>query len=94
MLHIPRECVCCLRYTASNANALCFLLWSLRLYHIFHIISQTLRFSKKKNIICVLGSSLQLLSETFLIIRTIKRGMIRNVRRSACKVLVIRVRFE
>jgi formate/nitrite transporter FocA (FNT family) len=41
----------------------------------FHIISQTARFSKKKKLLdikCVFRVSLQLLSETFLILRRIK----------------------
>ena len=37
--------------------------------------------------------SLQLLAETFLILRKLKRDMITNVRTSSCKAPVIRVRF-
>ena len=42
---------------------------------------------------CVFGFSIQLLSETFLILRRNVRDMIINVYRSACTVPVILVRF-
>ena len=42
---------------------------------------------------CMLCFSLQLLSETFLILRRTERDMIMNVYRSACKVPVIDVRL-
>jgi hypothetical protein len=45
------------------------------------------------NIICVFWFPLQLLSETFLILRRIQRDIIINVHRSSCKVPVILVRF-
>jgi len=51
---------------------------------------------EKKNLLntkCVFWFSLQLLSETFLIIRRNERDMIVNVYRSACKVPVILVRL-
>jgi hypothetical protein len=41
----------------------------------------------------VLTSS-TILSETFLILRRIRRDVIRNVHLSSCKVLVVLVRFE
>jgi hypothetical protein len=51
-------------------------------------------FGKKLlNIKCVFCFSVQLLSETFLIIRRIERDIIINVHRSSCKVPVIVVRF-
>ena len=43
------------------------------------------------NIKCVFLLSLQLVSETFLTVRTIERDIIINVNRSSRKVLVIRV---
>ena len=41
-------CVSSLRYPASNAHAPYCHLWPVMLYYIFHIISQTVRFSKEK----------------------------------------------
>ena len=53
------------------------------------------RFSKKIlfNIKCVFRFSLQLLSETFLILRRNERDMIKNVYGSSRKVRIILVRF-
>ena len=45
------------------------------------------------NMKCVCSFSLQLSSETFLILRRIHRDIITNVHRSSCKVPVILVRF-
>ena len=50
-------------------------------------------FRKKLNIKCVFGFSLQLLSETFLIIRRIQRDIVINVKTTSCKVPVILTRF-
>ena len=52
----------------------------------FHIISQSTWFSGKKLLTWnVFWFSLQLLSETFLILRETERDMIENVYRSSCK---------
>ena len=61
----------------------------------FHIIAQTVRFSIKKllNIKYVCLFSLQLLSETCVILRT-ARDIIKIVHWSPCKVPVILVRFQ
>jgi hypothetical protein len=50
-------------------------------------------FLNKVTINCVFWSSLQLLSETYLILRRIQRDVI-NVHRHSCKVSVILVRFK
>ena len=42
---------------------------------------------------CVFWFSVQLLSETFLILRRTERDIIKNVYRCACKVLVVIVTF-
>jgi hypothetical protein len=59
----------------------------------FDIISQTVRFSKKKkkllNTECVFRYSLQILSQTFLILRIIQRDIVINMKSSSCKVAVI-----
>jgi hypothetical protein len=54
---------------------------------VFHIILQQARFTKRRlsNIICAFGLSLQLLSESFLILGRIKRNIVLNVHWSSCK---------
>jgi len=58
-----------------------------------YLINGTIFGEKLLNTKCVLSFSLQLLSETFLILRRNERDIIKNVYRSSCKVLVIVVRF-
>jgi hypothetical protein len=58
----------------------------------FHITSQTARSSGKKDTELKIWFSLQFLSETFLILRRIRRDNI-NVRKSSCKVPVVLVTF-
>jgi len=64
-------CVCSLSYSACKSQVPWCHLWYVRLYYIFHIISQTAQCSEKKSIEHKMSFwfSLQLLSETFLIIR-------------------------
>jgi len=73
------------------------IMWPARLYNIFaHFLINDTIFERKKellNIKCVFVFSLLLLAETFLSRRRIERDMIKNVYWSACKVLVILVRF-
>jgi hypothetical protein len=70
-------------------------LWPVRLYQRFpHYLINGMIFEKKLlNIKCVFWFSLQLSSETFLILRIILRNIIINVHGSSCKVPVILVRF-
>jgi len=67
---------------------------SLALPYFFHIVSKTVRFfgNELLNIRCVFLFSLQILLETFLILRTIKRDDI-NVHTSSRKAPVILARF-
>jgi hypothetical protein len=61
----------------------------------FGIISKMARFSEEKllNIKCMFGFSLQFLSETLLILSSIQRHVVINVKTSSCKVPVILARF-
>jgi len=82
-------CVCSLRYQACNAHAPCHLRPA-PLYNIFpHYLTNGTVLGKKLSIKCVFWFYLQLLSETFLILRRSTRDMIKKVYRSSCKVAVI-----
>jgi len=88
--------ICGLRYPACNAHST-YHLGPAPLYKIFkhYLINDTI-FEKKKKVLItkrVFWFSLQLLSETFLILRIIERVMIKDMYRSSCKVPVILVRF-
>ena len=80
--------VCSLRYPACNAHAPYCHLSSAPLYHIFpqYLINSMFLGKKLLNTKCVFWFPVQLLSETFLILRRTERDMIKNVYRSACKV--------
>jgi hypothetical protein len=86
-------CVCSLRYPAYNAHAPYCHLCPAPLYSIFpHYLTNGTIFEKKLlNTKCVFWFSLQLLSETFLILRRIQGDIIVNVYRSARKVPAILV---
>jgi hypothetical protein len=62
-------------------------LWPLRLYHIFphYLINGTIFRENLLNIKFVFQFSLQLLSETLLILSRIQRDIIINVLTSSCK---------
>jgi len=64
--------------------------------YFFHIISQTARFSAGRDYWTqnVFWFSLQLLSETFLILRRNGRDIITNAHRPSCKIPVVIVRFS
>ena len=61
----------------------------------FSTLSQTARFSVKKllDIKCIFWFSLQILSETFFILRRTQRDIVTNIHTSPCKVPVIVVWF-
>jgi hypothetical protein len=66
-------------------------LWLVWLYHIFphYLIKGTIFGKTLLNLKCVFWFSLQLLSETFLILRRIQRDMIIKAHRSSCKVPIV-----
>jgi len=74
-------CVCSLRYPAYNAHAPFWYLWPTRLYRIFplYLINGAIFGKRLLNKKCVFWFSVQLMSETFLILRTTERDMIINV---------------
>ena len=88
-------CICSLGYTACNAHGPYCHLWTALLYNIFphyHINGTTLGITLM-NTKFVFWFSVQLLPETFLILRWTERDIIQNVYRSSCKVTVIIARF-
>ena len=92
ILHIPKVCVCNLRYPAWNAHSPYCHLWPVWLYYFFHIISLMAQLKKKSywKIKRVFWFSLRL-SETFLILRRNERDMIKTVYRSSCEAPIILV---
>ena len=66
----------------------------LAVQYFFHIVLNGTIFEKSLLYIkCLFRLSLQLLSETFLILRRNERDMIKNIHRSSCEVPVIHVIF-
>ena len=74
-------CIWSLRYPTCNAHAPYCDLWPARLYSIFpHYLNKRHDIRKKLlNKKCVFWLSVQLLSETFLILRRTERDVIKNV---------------
>ena len=76
-------CVCSLTYPACSAHVPYCYLWPASFYSVFSTLSHKRHdFRKKKylqNTKCVFWVPLQLLSETFLILRTIQRDMIKKI---------------
>ena len=90
-------CVCSLRYPTCNAHAPYCHLWPAPLYNIFpHYLINCTIFGKEKllNTKCVFWFSLQLLCETFLILRRTERDMIKNVYWSYLKYLLFWFHFN
>jgi len=75
-------------YLVCNAHEPYSHLWPALLYNIFpHYVINGTNFKKKlSNIKCVFQFSLQLLSETFFILRRSERDMNKNIYWSACEV--------
>ena len=90
-----RVCTCSLAYPACNAFAPC-VICGLCLHHIsrHYLINGTIFGKKLWNIKCVVWFSLRVLSETFLILRRIRRDTVINAKTSSCKVRVILVGFQ
>jgi hypothetical protein len=93
---------CCAQPYLSSMQCACAILhcqlWPFWLYHIFpHYLTNGTIFRKKPllNVKCVFWFSLQLLSETFLILRRTEWDIIKNVYRSAaCKVPLFLLDFD
>jgi hypothetical protein len=84
-----RVCVCSLSYPAWKAHASYYIvICGLSGCTIFSTLFHKWHDFRKNfiNIKCVFWFSLQLLSETFLILRRIRRDIIINVHRCSCKV--------
>jgi hypothetical protein len=90
-------CICSLIYLACKALASYYIvMWFVWLYHIFpkYLINATIFGRNLFNMKCVFWFPQQLLSEEFLILRTIQRGTVINTNRSLCKVTVFLDRFQ
>jgi hypothetical protein len=88
-------CVCGLKYSACNAHAPCYTVICGRLYNIFPYYLINMFFQKELfNIKYAFWFSLQILSETFLILRRNEREMITHLCWSSCKVPAILARFS
>jgi hypothetical protein len=83
-------CLCILALVIQHPNHV----FSAPYYIVICGLSDTIFEKNLKNTKYVFWLPLQILSETFLILRRIQRGIVINVYRSSCKVLVILVRFE
>jgi hypothetical protein len=88
-------CVRSRSYPARNAHAPYCHLWPVRLYHIFpqYLINSTIFEKKIIEYKSVFWFCLQLLSETFLILRRFGRDTIIIIHVSPCTVPAILVRF-
>jgi hypothetical protein len=97
MFYVFWVCVCSLSYLACklHISALFCLLWPVRLHHIFpRLANGTIFRGKWLNIKCEFWLSLQMLSETFLIIRIIQRDVVTNVQTPSREVPGCVVRFN
>jgi hypothetical protein len=90
------DCVCRLMYRACNAHASYCHLWPARLYSIFSRCLIKDMISKKKllNMNCVFWFSLQILSETFLVLSITEPYLILNICWSSRKVPLFLFNFN
>ena len=91
--------MCGLSYPARKAHALYYIvICDLSGCTIFSSHLKRQDFRKKKKVaehkMCLWRFSIQILYETFLILRRIQRDIIINVQRSSCRVPVILIRFS
>jgi len=91
VFHNPSVCICSLRYPVCNAHSPYCQLWLAPLCNIsqHYLINGTISEKKILIIKCVFWFSLQLLTETFLILRRNERDTIRGVYWSSRKVLFV-----
>jgi hypothetical protein len=84
--------VCLNTCSLTNPTCIASPLW---LHHIFlHYLINSMIFGKMLlSIKCAFWFSLQLLFETFLVVRRIQRVIVKNVKKSSCKIPVIFVWF-
>jgi hypothetical protein len=87
-------CLCNRSYPARNAHASYYQIVPARLFSIFqhYLINGTIKKNVTEHIMCVLFP-LQLVFETFLILRRNERDTIKNLYLSWCKVPVIFVQL-
>jgi hypothetical protein len=97
MYRIFGVCVYSLRYPVRNAHEPYCCLWPVRFYSTFpHYLINGTNFEKKKKVIGHKISvlfPLQILMETFVIIRSNERDIIKNIWRFSSKLPAILVRF-
>jgi hypothetical protein len=90
-------CVCSLTFAACNAHEPYYTdIWPIWLYHItllHYLINCTIFGKKLLNVKYVFSLSLQLLSETFLILRRIQQDMIKNVLIFSYELSIVLVKF-
>ena len=94
VLYNSSACVCKLRYPAYIVRMRHIVMCGLPIYNVFPLSHKRQNFIQKiLNTKCVFRLSLQILSETFLVLRRMERDVIKYVYWSSCKVPATVVRF-